>query len=106
MIITNGDAFEVKKIQTFKANLALNNSPPKDRLSSKDPRITKHCRNVDGGQWNSKEIFYVIGWVQNRKIKYLYFVQGRCYAAEKEVYERRAIGLKRNIEEYFVAEGD
>ncbi|MDG6221913.1 MAG: NgoPII family restriction endonuclease [Candidatus Bathyarchaeota archaeon] len=105
LIIKNGDAFEVKKIQSFKASLALNNSPPKDRLSCKDPRITNQCRQVDGGQWNCKEIFYVIGWVQKEKIKYLYFVQGSCYAAEKEIYERQATGLKNNIENYFGAEG-
>lgn len=105
LIIKRGDAFEVKKIQSFKASLALNNSPPKNELNRKDPRITKHCRKVDGGQWTSKEIFYVIGWVKNRKIKYLYFVQGRCYAADKEIYQRRAIGLKKNIEEYFASEG-
>ena len=105
LIIKSGDAFEVKKIQTFKASLALNNSPPKDRLSCKDPRITSECRKVDGGQWRSKEIFYVIGWVEKGKIKYLYFVHGRCYAAEKEIYERRAVGLKRNIDNYFALEG-
>jgi hypothetical protein len=105
LIIKGGDAFEVKKIQTFKANLALNNSPPKNELNCKDSRITKHCRKVDGGQWTSKEIFYVIGWVQNRKIKYLYFIQGRCFAADKEIYQRRATGLKKNIEKYFASEG-
>lgn len=105
LIIKEGDAFEVKKIQSFKSSLALNNSPPKDQLSCNDPRITSQCRNVDGGQWRSKEIFYVIGWVQKGKIKYLYFVHGRCYAAEKEIYERRAVGLKRNIDNYFASEG-
>ena len=61
LIIKEGDAFEVKKIQSFKSSLALNNSPPKDQLICDDPRITSQCRSVDGGQWHSKEIFYVIG---------------------------------------------
>ena len=32
MIIKNGDAFEVKKIESPKSSLALNSSPPKDKL--------------------------------------------------------------------------
>src|SRR4030042_4433010 len=49
LIISNGDAYEIKKIETLKASLALNNSPPKDRLYRNDPRITQHCRDVEGG---------------------------------------------------------
>ena len=41
VIITNGDAFEIKKIQNLKASLALNNSSPKDRLYRDDQRITQ-----------------------------------------------------------------
>lgn len=105
LIIAGGDAFEIKKIQSLKASLALNNSPPKDRLHRDDPRITQHCRNVEGGNWNSKEIFYAVGCAQKGKLKYLFFVHGRCYAAEKEVYEEKASRLKKNIDGFFASEG-
>jgi hypothetical protein len=105
LIIRGGDAFEIKKIQSLKASLALNNSPPKDRLHSNDPRITQHCRNIEGGNWSSKELFYVVGCAQSGKLKYLFFVHGRCYAAEKEVYEKKASQLKKNIDSFFASEG-
>lgn len=97
-IIRGGDAFEVKKIQTLSASLALNSSPPKDRLHQDDPRVTEACRRCEGGNWNTKDMFYVVGCTQNSKVKYLFFVHGRCYSAEKEVYERIATQLKRGIE--------
>jgi hypothetical protein len=97
-IINRGDAYEIKKIQSLKATLALNNSPPKDRLHRDDLRITSQCRNCEGGNWTTKEIFYVIGCTQEGRIKYLFFVHGRCYAAEKEVYEGKASQLKKGIE--------
>ena len=105
LIIKGGDAFEIKKIQSFKSSLALNNSPPKDRLHSDDPRITVNCRNVEGGNWSSKEMFYVVGCAQSGKVKYLFFVHGRCYAAEKKIYEEKANRLKKNIDTFFKAEG-
>jgi hypothetical protein len=104
-IIANGDAFEVKKIQNLKNTLALNNSPPKDRLHRDDPRITDYCRNRDGGNWRSKEIFYVVGSAKEGKVKHLFFVHGRCYAAEKEIYEDKARKLKAGIENFFQSQG-
>lgn len=97
-IIRGGDAYEIKKIQTLAASLALNSSSPKDRLHRNDPRITGACRNCEGGNWNEKDMFYVVGCTQNSKIKYLFFVQGRCYSAESEVYERIVTRLKAGIE--------
>lgn len=104
-IINGGDSYEIKKIQSLRASLALNNSPPKDRLYRNDPRITEGCRNCEGGNWNTKETFYVVGSVQDGKIKYLFFVHGRCYAAEKEVYEVKASRLKKGIEGLMKLEG-
>ena len=105
VIITNGDAFEIKKIQNLKASLALNNSFPKDRLYRDDHRITEECRNIDGGNWTSKEIFYVIGATEKSKIKHLFFVHGRCYAAERAVYETKSDRLKQGIDIFFNNEG-
>jgi hypothetical protein len=105
LIISGGDAYEIKKIQTLKASLALNNSPPKDRLYRNDPRITQHCRNIEDAKWLSKEIFYAVGCAQGGKVKHLFFVHGRCYAAEKDIYEKKASNLKANIDAFFKSEG-
>lgn len=108
LIISNGDAFEIKKIESLKASLKLNNSFPKDQLYRDDPRITEYCRSRDGGNWKSKEMFYVVGCTlkgKKGKLKYLFFVHGRCYAAEKAVYQEKANRLKANIDEFFESEG-
>jgi hypothetical protein len=96
-IIRGGDAFEIKKMESVAGSVALNSSPPKDRLHRDDPRLTEACRRCEGGNWNTKDMFYVIGCTVSGKIEYLFFVQGRCYSAEKEVYERIAIHLKKGI---------
>ena len=97
-IIRGGDAFEIKKIQTLTAALALNSSPPKDRLHIDDPRVTEICRRCEGGAWSTKDLFYVVGCTQNGKIKYLFFVHGMCYSAERAVYDRITNSLKTGIE--------
>ncbi len=98
-IIRGGDAFEIKKMQSLSASLALNSSPPKDKLYRNDPRITSDCRGCDGGSWESKDLFYVVGCTEKNKISNLFFVQGTCYAAKKEVYDRIANTIKSDIQE-------
>jgi hypothetical protein len=98
IIVTNGDAFEIKKIQTLKATLALNNSYPKDVLHRDDHTINNECRKVDGGKWTSKEIFYIVGVTKENRVKHLYFVHGRCYAADRSIYENISNKVKRGID--------
>jgi hypothetical protein len=88
MILKNGDAFEVKKLESQNTDLALSNSPPKNRLYRDDHRITASCKECDGANWQNKDIYYVVGYVpKNAKIlRYIFFVHGICYAAEPEVY--------------------
>jgi hypothetical protein len=105
MIVTDSDALIIKTIKTIKGSLTITNTPPKDRLNWNDPWIISNCRNVDGGQWNSKDIFYVTGWIARGKIKYLYFVQGRCYVSEVKVYNKKIEGIKNNVNKYLVSEG-
>ena len=52
LIIKNGDAVEVKKIQSFKSKIALNSSYPKSKLFSDNPMITYDCRHCEN--WNRK----------------------------------------------------
>ncbi len=99
IIIKNGDAYEIKKIQSSGATLALNNSPPKNILHSDDPRIVDACRNCE--QWEKKDMFYCIGYVPKvsgpRMIKHLFIVQGTLYAADRAVYNRTQKLLTREI---------
>jgi len=98
IIIKSGDAFEIKKLSSSaKGSIQLNSSPPKDRLLSSDPRITQHCRNCEASPWTEKDIFYVVGFAKNGRLKHLFFVHGKCYAAEKSTYEKISLLLKRNI---------
>ena len=99
MIIRKGDAFEIKKIKTPSASLALNSSPPKDALYSSDPRIIRKCKECEGvPPWNKKDLFYVIGNVKDKVLNYLFFIDGRCYAAEPEIYYKIYNPIKKNVD--------
>ena len=86
IILRNGDAIEVKKVQTNANALALNSSYPKDRLYADSPMLTRECRTCE--QWDIKDIIYAVGNTTNTDLKELWFVYGDCYAADKAVYER------------------
>ena len=98
MILNEGDAFEIKKIETVGSSLALNSSHPKDRLHSDDPRIIGACRACEGGGWKEKELFYVVGHTKEGRAKHLFFVHGRCYAADRSVYERLSAPIKKGVD--------
>jgi len=86
LMIANGDAIEVKKIESIGSQIALNSSYPKDKLYSDSPMITQDCRECEN--WTEKDIIYVVGAMQQDKLKALWFVYGNCYAASKDIYER------------------
>ena len=98
MIIKNGDAFEIKKIESPKSALALNSSPPKDKLLANDIRITNACRNCEANKWAEKDLFYVIGHTVGGKIKYLFFIHGTCYAADHGIYEKVHSPIKKEVD--------
>jgi len=100
IIIKRGDAYEIKKTKTASPTIALNSSPPKSVLHSDDPRITADCRNCDGGSWEQKDIYYVMGHVRGNTLHHLFYVHGKCYAAAREVYARVAdaiVSAVRNV---------
>ena len=97
VIIKESDAFEVKKIESPNSVLALNSSPPKNKLLSNDIRITGACRNCEKNKWAEKDLFYVVGHAIEGKIKYLFFVQGTCYAANSDVYDKIHSPIKKEI---------
>ena len=86
IILKNGDAIEVKKIESRNSSLALNSSYPKAKLYSNSSMITEACRNCE--KWEEKDIIYVVGSCKNNKLNSLIFVYGEDYAAENKIYEK------------------
>jgi hypothetical protein len=101
MIIKEGDAIEVKKIENLNSALALNSSYPKDKLHYDDTRITDHCRQCEFLPWQTKDILYAVGVVPKgtNKLKALWFIYGDCYAANREIYQRVAKKISQGIQE-------
>lgn len=85
-MIKGGDAVEIKKLEKSGVSLALNSSYPKNKLISSSTMITQACRNCE--HWDEKDLIYVVGTVEGKRVKSLWFVYGDCYAADAEVYER------------------
>ena len=98
MIIKNSDAFEIKKIENANSSLALNSSPPKDKLLSDDIKITVACRTCEDKPWNEKDLFYVVGNAKGGSVKYLFFVHGTCYAADHKVYGKIHEPIKKEVD--------
>ena len=86
IIIKNGDAIEVKKIESAGASLALNSSYPKAKLFADSPMVTSACRSCES--WDEKDIIYAVGVVDGSSLSKLFFVYGVDYAASANIYER------------------
>jgi len=86
IIIRQGDAIEVKKIESLRSGIALNSSYPKDKLYADSPMITTACKNCE--DWREKDLIYTVGVSKNNNLKVLWLVYGDCYSANKEVYEK------------------
>ncbi|HBF88452.1 MAG TPA: restriction endonuclease [Bacteroidales bacterium] len=86
IILRNGDAIETKKVQSLTSALALNSSYPKSKLYVESPMLTQACKKCE--TWSEKDIIYVVGCTNDSDIKYLWFVYGDCFVADKEIYER------------------
>lgn len=96
LIISGGDALEVKKINGI-GGIALNSSYPKSKLYSGSSMITQACRDCE--EWKTKDIIYSIGTVSGEKLKLLWMVYGDCYAASREVYERIRNKMSEGVNE-------
>lgn len=86
-ILKNGDAIEVKKMESY-GNIQLNSSFPKSKLLSNDSLITTSCKNCEDESWTEKDIIYAIGNFKKRskKLRSLLLIYGNCFAADSEVY--------------------
>jgi len=97
IIIKQGDAIEVKKIENLHSGIALNSSYPKDKLYSDSPMITTACKGCE--DWREKDLIYTIGVSKDDNLKALWFVYGDCYSANKEVYERVKNIISKGVNE-------
>lgn len=99
-IIKNSSAVEVKKVKwsnsTF-PNIALNSSYPKDKLYSDSTLINKACRECETPKWEVKDMYYTIGSIQENKVKLLWIVDGECYCASRETYEKIKNLIKEGV---------
>ena len=83
-MIWGGDAVEVKQ-QEGVGQIALNSSPPKQKLKSDDPRIEEGCRNCE--QWKEKDFIYCIGKTNEEYVEALWLVDGGVIADSADTYD-------------------
>ena len=97
IVLREGDAIEVKKITSPNAGIALNSSYPKRKLYSDSTLLTQECKNCDGGDWEEKDMLYILGVVDGDCLKSLAMVYGDDYCDDKEVYEKIRTAIKNGI---------
>lgn len=95
-MLREGDAIEVKKIESNDSSLALNSSYPKAKLFADSPMIKNACRTCEN--WTVKDMIYAVGVVGDDNIKSLALVYGDDYCAEKSVYEQIKAVIKNGVE--------
>lgn len=93
-MLRNGDAIEIKKIET-NSGIALNSSYPKHILTVTDSKISQNCRQAE--VWSKKDIIYAIGLVKADKLKQLCMVYGLDYCASAECYENLLNKIKCGV---------
>lgn len=96
MMLKNGDAIEVKKIENKNSDLALNSSYPKAKLFSNNPMLTTACKTAEN--WTTKDMLYAVGIVNNGQLTALALVYGDDYCAEQEIYETIKNRIKTGVE--------
>jgi predicted RNA-binding protein with PIN domain len=97
IMLSGGDAIEVKKIQSKGSAIALNSSYPKHKLYSDDSKITEACKQCEN--WDIKDIIYAVGVTSDENLQHLWLVYGDCYAASREIYSRIGKTIKDGITE-------
>lgn len=86
IMLRNGDAIEVKKIESCGSALALNSSYPKAVLFADSPMITKDCRECEN--WTQKDMIYSVGVIKDDTLIAMAMVYGDEYCADADIYER------------------
>lgn len=103
-MIREGDAIEIKKIETSNAALALNSSYPMAKLHYDCPMLNNACISCEN--WIEKDMIYAIGELkkdqneENKETKSLIslcFVYGVDYAASLDIYNKIKSKIKDGI---------
>ncbi|MCQ2145930.1 MAG: NgoPII family restriction endonuclease [Bacteroidales bacterium] len=99
MILTGGDAIEVKK-ETGLGQLQLNSSCPINKLYHNNPKISASARTCDGGNWQSKDILYVIGTEPQAQIgpNKIWMIYGDCLSPNEQVFRTLEQDIKTAVE--------
>lgn len=97
-MLKNGDAIEVKKIESDNAALALNSSYPKHRFCKDNPMISTACKQAE--EWTEKDILYIVGAIgkNSNSLKHLCMVYGTEYCASEECYKKIREIIKTGVE--------
>lgn len=85
-MLRDGDALEVKKIESRNSDLAFNSSYPKAKLHVDHPMLTVSCRSAE--MWQQKDMLYAVGTVEQNRLKALAFVYGEDYFASDKSYNQ------------------
>lgn len=96
IMLKNGDAIEVKKIENNDSALALNSSYPKHTLKSNSKMISKACRSSEN--WIEKDIIYIVGVVIKNRLKSMSMVYGVDFCASEECYIKIKDTIKKGVE--------
>lgn len=96
-ILKKGDAIEVKKIESYGSQLALNSSYPKSKLYQSSDLLTIQCKNCEVDGWTEKDIIYTVGVVNGENLSDLFMVYGIDYAASEPIYANLKSKIKDGI---------
>ena len=96
-MLRNGDAIEIKKIETDRAQLALNSSYPHQKLYSTSEMISEACRNAE--EWSEKDMIYCVGTVKKNQLTNLVMVYGLDYCASEGTYTKIRNNVRNGIAE-------
>lgn len=99
-IIKKSSAVEVKKIENLSfGDIALNSSYPKDYLYSTSTLINEACRSCEDefGGWTKKDMIYAIGNIIKGDLRVLWLLDGSCYSADDNVYNKIKTTIQNGI---------
>lgn len=100
LILQKGDAIEVKKIEDQpKKQLQLNSSFPEQKLHSYSSLISQKCRDCENGEEFEKDMLYVMGFVEEKNLKLLFFVYGDCFAKSTDFYQNKKDIIKELLKD-------
>jgi hypothetical protein len=99
MILIGGDAIEVKQEKTL-GQLQLNSSCPIDKLYHNNPKISDKVKACDGGNWQSKDILYVIGTEPQAQFgpKKIWMIYGDCLSPNEQVFRTLEQEIKTAVQ--------